>query len=211
MASAARKPVQPAPPVLPVSPVEGAPLAGTGAELPDALIDTLDRAIRRLRRVMIRPITGQVPVPALGRQLDFAKIFACDAVAELCAAQDVVTVKDVAANLDLEHSTVSRLLGEVEAEGLVVRAPDPTDRRRTTVALTDLGRAVVSDATAMTRYFTRMLLAEWPRDDVEDLQRLLARLAETVSDRFDAIQEAAAAQLDMSCVARPPEPTGPTT
>jgi DNA-binding MarR family transcriptional regulator len=208
MASAARKPVEPAPPV----PLAHAPMpAAAGAELPDALIDTLDRAIRRLRRVMIRPITGQVPVPALGRQLDFAKIFACDAVAELSAGQDVVTVKDVAATLDLEHSTVSRLLGEVEAEGLVVRAPDPTDRRRTTVALTDLGRAVVSDATSMTRYFTRMLLAEWPREDVEDLQRLLARLGETVSGRFDAIQAAAAAQLDISCVARPSETTEPSS
>ena len=80
-----------------------------------------------------------------------------------------VTVKDVADELDLEHSTVSRLLGEMEDDGLVTRGADPADRRRTTVALTDLGRAVVADATTMTRFFTRLMLSEWPREDVEPL------------------------------------------
>lgn len=174
----------------------GLSAAELGAALPDTLIDQLDRSIRRLRRVMLRPIAGQVPVPSLGRQLDVAKIFACDAVAELRAVQDTVSVKDVATLLDLEHSTVSRLLTEVEAEGLLVRAPDEGDRRRTTVSLTDLGRAVVTDATAMTRFTTRLLLAEWDRDDVEDLQRLLAQFADTVGARFDLIQHAAMAELD---------------
>lgn len=144
---------------------------------------------------MIRPPAGLVPVPALGRQLDIAKIFACDAVAELSATQDVVSVKDVATTLDLEHSTVSRLLGEVEADGLVERGQDPTDRRRTTVELTDLGAAVVNDATAMTRFFTRLLLADWPREDVEELQRLMTRLADTVHDKLDALPEIAMAEL----------------
>jgi DNA-binding MarR family transcriptional regulator len=167
-----------------------------GAHLPDDLVDALDRSIRRLRRVMLRPIAAQIPVPSLGRPLDVAKIFACDAVAELSAVQEAVTVKDVAALLDLEHSTVSRLLTEAEAEGLLVRAPDPQDRRRTTVALTDLGRDVVVDATLMTRFTTRLLLAEWTRDDVVDLQRQLGRLADTVATRLDAIQQAALHELE---------------
>ena len=166
-----------------------------GSHLPDTLVDSLDRAIRRLRKSMIRPPAGLVPVPSLGRQLDIAKIFACDAVADLSADGATVTVKDVAAALDLEHSTVSRLLGEVEEDGLVVRGSDPTDRRRTTIALTDLGRAVVSDATAMTRFFTRLLLSEWPREDVESLSRLMGRLAETVHSKLDELPVQAMAEF----------------
>jgi len=139
-----------------------------GAHLPDDLVDTLDRSFRRLRKSMIRPPAGQVPVPALGRQVDAAKIFACDAVSELFETLELVSVKDVATELDLEHSTVSRLLSDIEHDGLVVRGVDPTDRRRTTVELTDLGRAVVADATAISRYFTRILLAEWPREDAAE-------------------------------------------
>jgi DNA-binding MarR family transcriptional regulator len=173
----------------------GAAFDAPGSHLPDVLVDSLDRAIRRLRKSMIRPPAGLVPVPSLGRQLDIAKIFACDAVAELSAAGATVTVKDVAAALDLEHSTVSRLLGEVEEDGLVVRGSDPSDRRRTTIALTDLGRAVVSDATAMTRFFTRLLLAEWPREDVESLSRLMGRLAETVHSKLDELPMQAMAEF----------------
>ena len=174
----------------------GAPSSdGLGTHLPDQLVDTLDKAFRRLRKAMIRPPAGLVPVPSLGRQLDIAKIFACDAVAELSADHDTVSVKDVAQALDLEHSTVSRLLGEVESDGLVVRGQDPVDRRRTTVELTDLGTAVVTDSTNMTRFFTRLMLAEWTRQDVEDLQRLMTRLAETVATKLDVLPELAMNEL----------------
>jgi DNA-binding MarR family transcriptional regulator len=174
--------------------------APIGGHLPDQLVDTLDKAFRRLRKSMVRPPAGSVPVPSLGRQLDMAKIFACDAVAELSERASTVTVKDVAAELDLEHSTVSRLLGEVEDDGLVSRGIDPADRRRTTVSLTPLGRAVVADSTAMTRVFTRILLAEWPRRDVEDLTRLITRLAETVHAKLEALPELAIAEF---CKANP--------
>ena len=178
------------------SPRDSAPSPdGLGTHLPDQLVDTLDKAFRRLRKAMIRPPAGLVPVPSLGRQLDIAKIFACDAVAELSADRDTVSVKDVALTLDLEHSTVSRLLGEVEADGLIVRGQDPVDRRRTTVELTELGTAVVSDSTAMTRFFTRLMLAEWTREDVEDLQRLMTRLAETVATKLDVLPEIAMNEL----------------
>jgi DNA-binding MarR family transcriptional regulator len=190
-------------PALPPT-VSGAP----GSHLPDSLVDTLDRAFRRLRKTMVRPPQGLVPVPALGRQLDVAKIFACDAVAELAASHPVITVKDVAGMLDLEHSTVSRLLGEMEDDGLVTRGSDAADRRRTTVSLTDLGRAVVADATTMTRFFTRLMLSDWSQEDVESLTRLLARLAETVHSRLDTLPALAMAEFCQVTPDTAPSTTG---
>jgi len=177
-----------------------------GEELPDELVDTLDRAFRGLRKSMIRPPAGSVPVPALGRQLDMAKIFACEAVAELSETQASVSVKDVATLLDLEHSTVSRLLGDVEDDGLVVRGVDPVDRRRTTISLTFLGRAVVADATAMSRFFTRILLADWDRDDVEQLTRLMTALSRTVHERLALLPELAMAKFSSEHDTAPPPP-----
>ena len=192
-------------PALPVSSPDA-----PGSHLPDGLVDTLDRAFRRLRKSMIRPPQGLVPVPALGRQLDVAKIFACDAVADLAATGQTVTVKDVAAMLDLEHSTVSRLLGEMEDDGLVARGSDPTDRRRTTVALTDLGRAVVADATQMTRFFMRLMLSDWPLEDVESLTRLLGRLATTVHGKLDTLPEQAIAEFCRVSPGAVPGASGPS-
>jgi DNA-binding MarR family transcriptional regulator len=174
-------------PALPVEPA--------GAHLPDALVDSLDRTLRRLRRAMMKPPATTVPVPALGKPLDMAKIFACDAVSDLAQRKPSVTVKDVAAELELEHSTASRLLSDVEQDGLVTRGTDPDDRRRTTLELTDLGESVVGDATAITRFFTRLLLSEWPREDVEDLTRLLGRLADTVHEKLDVLPERAMAEF----------------
>jgi len=182
-----------------------------GSHLPDGLVDTLDKTFRRLRKTMVRPPQGFVPVPALGRQLDVAKIFACDAVADLEAAGGTVSVKDVAAALDLEHSTVSRLLGEMADDGLVVRGSDPADRRRTTVTLTDLGRAVVADATTMTRFFMRLMLSDWPVEDVESLTRLLGRLADTVHGKLDLLPEQAIAEFCRINPGAAPVALAPTT
>ncbi|CAB4953640.1 unannotated protein [freshwater metagenome] len=165
------------------------------SHLPDDLVDTLDKAFRRLRKSQVRPPAGQVPVPCLGRQLDMAKIFACDALSELEESSSSVSVKDVATALDLEHSTVSRLLGEIEEDGLLTRGVDPNDRRRTTVELTSLGRAVVADATAISRFFTRTLLSEWPREDVEVLTDLMTRLSDTVHERLGLLPELARAEF----------------
>ena len=186
--TAAKKAADSVPPLL-----TGAHLPG--AQLSDGLVDTIDRSFRRLRKSMIKPPSGLVPVPSLGHPLEFAKIAACDAIDELAETSSTVSVKDVAAVLDLEHSTVSRLLSEIEDDGLLVRGEHPQDRRRTTVELTDLGRSVVADATAMTRFFTRALLSEWPVEDVQTLSSLIAKLADTVHSRLAALPELAMAEF----------------
>ncbi len=157
--------------------------------LPDDLVDALGRGFRRLRHGMVKPPLAAIPIPSLGRPVDIAKVFACDVVAELTGSGGQVTVKDVAAALELEQSTVSRLLGEAEADGLVVRGGDPADRRRTTVSLTFLGRQVVADSAAIRRSMMRTVLADWDRADVETLARLMTRLADAIGGRLDTLAE----------------------
>jgi DNA-binding MarR family transcriptional regulator len=166
-----------------------------GGHLPNELVDSVDRTFRRLRKATVKPPAAQMPMPCLGHPLDMAKIFACDAVSELADGGTAVTVKDVALALDLEHSTVSRLLGELHDDGLIVRGMDPVDRRRTTVELTDLGREVVAEATTLSRFFTRILLADWTRDEVDELARVMARLATTIHDRLPLVPQLAAQEF----------------
>ena len=163
-----------------------------GGHLPNELVDTVDKTFRRLRKATVKPPAAQMSMPCLGHPLDMAKINACDAVSELADSGTAVTVKDVALALDLEHSTVSRLLGELHDDGLIVRGMDPEDRRRTTVELTDLGREVVAEATTLSRFFTRILLAEWTRDEVDELARVMARLATTIHERLPQVPHLAA-------------------
>lgn len=168
-----------------------AALPAAGAELPDALLDDLGLAFRRLRRSIVRPPYVDVPVPSLGRPLAIAKVLACRTIQELGELAPVVTVKDVAAALHLQHSTVSRLLGSVEAEGLLVRQVDLADRRRTTLVLTERGRAVVLDSMRLRRDLVRAVLAGWPTADVTALIALLTRLADCAAERLPALMDAA--------------------
>lgn len=153
----------------------------------------LAHALMGLKRATARPPVGELPVPGLGRRVDLAKVMACVALRELAGEQDVVAVKDLAAHLQLEHSTASRLLGEAEAEGYVVRAADPSDRRRTTVALTPTGEQVAEGATAAHVAFLAILLEGWSAADVAALATLLERLRGEMEARREDIAALAAA------------------
>ena len=148
-----------------------------------AAVTQLGHALMGLRRSMARPPVTELPVPGLGRRVDLAKVLACVALRELGTDQPTVAVKDLAGHLQLEHSTASRLMGEAEVEGLVVRTADDQDRRRTMVSLTETGERVADGATAAQNAFFSLLLSDWPDADVAELARLLERLRHTVEER----------------------------
>ena len=54
------------------------------------------------------------------------------------------SVSDLAAAERVRPQSMAQTVGELEADGLVSRRPDPVDRRRALVELTDQGRAVLS-------------------------------------------------------------------
>ncbi len=158
------------------------------------LVERLDRALLRLRRSVARPDVQSVPIPVLGRAVELAKVLACMAVSELSdedPSAPVVTVKDVAAALELEHSTASRLLGDAEADGLISRSNDLGDRRRTRVELTDSGRAVVLQSTRIRTWALDAVLAEWDAHDVDAFAGLVERFSATIHDRAELVHEGA--------------------
>lgn len=64
-----------------------------------------------------------------------------------------------------------------EARGLAVRRPDAVDRRAHAVELTDAGRAVYAEATAIAERTTATLLAGFSAEEQETLCALPARFA----------------------------------
>ncbi|MEU9759735.1 MarR family transcriptional regulator [Streptomyces sp. NPDC047985] len=83
---------------------------------------------------------------------------------------------DLAAYFGVGKATVSRQLRALENLGLVAREPDPADGRASLVHLTDEGLAryrSVRDA-RRDRYVRK--LADWDREEVAELARLLHHL-----------------------------------
>ncbi|ALK96104.1 MarR family transcriptional regulator [Massilia sp. WF1] len=63
--------------------------------------------------------------------------------------RDGVTVSDIGARLFLDSATLTPLLKRLEAGGLVARARSNADERQVVVSLTDAGRALAQQASAI--------------------------------------------------------------
>lgn len=95
-------------------------------------------------------------------------------------------LSDLANELHLDLSTVSRHVRQLEDAGLVVRAEDPEDRRAHQLALTEAGTAALADAMqARIRRIDRVL-AEWSEEDRETLAALLTRLGDDIAADLSA-------------------------
>ena len=85
-----------------------------------------------LRRVVRRRLRAQLPGPALrGAQLELL---------QLVEAEPGVGVAAAARSLHLAGNTVSTLVNQLVAAGMVHRAVDPADRRAARLTLTDAAR-----------------------------------------------------------------------
>ena len=96
----------------------------------------------------------------------------------LAAASGPLTVGELGDALEVDQPRASRLVQEGVAHGLVERQADPDDARRTRVALTDAGRAVVQRFRGFRRDAVATALQSFTPAERTDLARLLAKLAD---------------------------------
>ncbi|MET8280794.1 MarR family transcriptional regulator [Micromonospora sp. NPDC005174] len=92
-------------------------------------------------------------------------------------------VSALAARLNLDGSTVTRQVSALQRDGLIVRAPDPTDGRGTVISPTTAGlQRMAAVQAARTRLYGDML-SDWTPEDREILARLLGRLNQALVNR----------------------------
>jgi DNA-binding MarR family transcriptional regulator len=150
------------------------------ARLDPAMVARLDEVLLAMRRISVKPPLMTVTLPGTTRRIDFAKLLACAAIDGLSSGSDPVTVKSVAATLDLEHSTASRLLTEAETEGLLERHTHPTDRRSSVLVLTALGQEIADGFRQARLRFIAGALTQWSAKDVAVFTDLLGRFVNDV-------------------------------
>ncbi|MGC4874965.1 MarR family winged helix-turn-helix transcriptional regulator [Micromonospora sp. DT43] len=92
-------------------------------------------------------------------------------------------VSALAARLNLDGSTVTRQVSALQRDGLIVRAPDPTDGRGTVISPTSAGlQRMAAVQAARTRLYGDML-ADWSAEDRSTLATLLGRLNHALVNR----------------------------
>ena len=97
-------------------------------------------------------------------------------------AQAECRISALAGACGIDQSTASRYASQLAALGLVEKHVDPDDRRAQVLALTDAGRALVTEIGDQRRAFVAELLSDWVVDDIETFDRHLRRLAGAVQD-----------------------------
>ncbi|MFB7495739.1 MarR family winged helix-turn-helix transcriptional regulator [Streptomyces sp. NPDC056161] len=91
---------------------------------------------------------------------------------------------DLAERLEVVPRAVTTLVDGLEANGMVRRAPDPTNRRVTRIELTDEGRATLGELRAARRSAAEEILAALSAEQRELLGGLLDTLLDgTVAQR----------------------------
>lgn len=85
--------------------------------------------------------------------------------------------------LNVAPISLTRQLDRLEEEGLVERRPDPGDRRRFRLYLTDRAQPALDNLRKLAEQTRRRTLAGLSREDVEALQRMLSAMRDNLSDR----------------------------
>ncbi|NHN45620.1 MarR family transcriptional regulator [Chryseoglobus frigidaquae] len=88
---------------------------------------------------------------------------------------DGASVSDLAAAIGVDQPRASRVIADCAARGLVARATDPADARRTLVTLTDAGRAVLDERRRDRRAAVERSLEGFTAEERAQLAALLAR------------------------------------
>lgn len=98
----------------------------------------------------------------------------------LAALEDLgpASQAELGSRAELDRSDVVATVNELEAAGLVRRAPDPGDGRRKIVSVTAAGRRRLRDLDRVIEGVQQELLAALSAAEREELVRLLRRLLE---------------------------------
>lgn len=96
----------------------------------------------------------------------------------LVSAPAPLSVSDVADAIGVDQPRASRLVQQAADRGLVAREADPADARRTRIAVTDGGRALVDRFRAQRREAASRALSSFTPAERDDLARLLVKLAD---------------------------------
>lgn len=99
----------------------------------------------------------------------------------LSAVRDLgpVAQAELGRGIGLDPKDLVGVLNDLQTQGLVVRAPDPADRRKNAVSLTDDGAALLTRCEQVAREANEALLAPLSAAERDQFMALLLRISGT--------------------------------
>lgn len=129
---------------------------------------TLSHLVARVNRRIEGSLSQRLK--AEGLSLEHYRILAA------LVEEDGRTMSDLASWAMVDPPTMTKMIDRLVASGCVFRAPDPDDRRKVLVFISDVGRSVYKAAEAPAMAFEEELGNVLPAVDRAELTRLLQNL-----------------------------------
>jgi DNA-binding MarR family transcriptional regulator len=124
------------------------------------------------------PRLRQRVTEAVGAGVDFSAF----PVLGRIATWGPIRPSDLAEQVGLDLSTISRRISDLEAAGLVKRTPDPDDRRAHLLEVTRKGGRVVKRLRDARSTLVAEALEGWSTDEIRTLANALDRFTSALSD-----------------------------
>ncbi len=143
----------------------------------------LDKTMLQIQRIAVRPEVLEFMDPETYSGPSMAEVMACSFIADFDETAEL-SVKDIAAALGLDHSTVSRLASNLERDGLITRSKCLFDRRKTSISLTEAGKLVAENANQFRTWILSELLSDWSAEEITGLTSSLEKILEASSKKL---------------------------
>jgi DNA-binding MarR family transcriptional regulator len=150
----------------------------------DADYDVIEQAVGRILRQSRTPRFGDAIRDRAGVKLDRASYGVLARLGTLAP----IRLSDLAQELGVDVSTVSRQVQALEQKGLVAREPDPDDGRAVLLQLTRKGKAVRAKMQAAWQETIAGLLGDWKPADISVFATLLDRFASNL-EAFEDLED----------------------
>lgn len=111
-----------------------------------------------------------------GFDISFDKV----ALMKVLTLKDEVIQQDIADVMKRHKSTVLRTIDGLEKKKLVVRVPDPADRRKNTIILTKAGQELVKKFDAIERKVNDKLIKGFTAAELKTFEAQLKKIQEAV-------------------------------
>jgi DNA-binding MarR family transcriptional regulator len=98
-----------------------------------------------------------------------------------------IRASDLASELFVTKTSISRYVNEMVKEGLLVQRRDPSDGRAVLLRVSTSGRRELEEREARRTALLRDLCAGWPKGDVATLTKLLQRLNDGINRRLNEL------------------------
>lgn len=121
------------------------------------------------------------------------------AVLAMLGSRDGVSQSDLAEELEIEKSTVGRLIDHVEARGWIERRPMATDRRLWRVHLTEQARPLIQRVTQVILATRTEMLHGLTVEQQRQLSDALASVKSNLSSALDSEAQKTPAALNEPC------------